>query len=141
MLILRILMVLALSLAILASCSNKEKDNPVATGPPPDTPSFSTDIQPLLASRCAKPACHGNSTTPTGGLFMGNPPTHASILAASGDHGMAVIVNAGASSNLYIKTTPNPTFGARMPFDGPPYLTTDEQENIKLWIDLGALDN
>ena len=144
MLLLRLLTLALMVLAVVLSCSDDGDDNDNVSGPvtpPADTPSFSTEVQPLLAGRCAIPACHGNAGSPTGGMFLGNPPTRATVEGASGNSGAAVVVGNGGASNLYRKTTASPPFGARMPANGPPFLTTEEQDRIKRWIDGGAPDN
>ena len=45
-------------------------------------------------------------------------------------------------SYLILKLRGDPTIaGARMPFDGPPYLTSEQIEGIAAWIRAGAPNN
>ncbi|RME20983.1 MAG: hypothetical protein D6800_12600, partial [Candidatus Zixiibacteriota bacterium] len=102
------------------------------------TVSFATDIQPILQSRCAVSFCHGSGFT-SGGMTMGGA-TYNEIISASGFHGPIVVGGDASQSNLYLKTTSTPPFGARMPFGGP-FLTTEQQNLIRDWINEGAQDN
>jgi len=102
------------------------------------TVSFAADIQPILQSRCAVSFCHGNGFT-SGGMTMGTA-TYNDIIAASGFHGPIVVSGDATQSNMYLKTTPTPPFGSRMPFGGP-FLTTEQQDLIRDWINDGAQDN
>lgn len=98
--------------------------------------SFSGTIQPILQTNCN--ACHGGGNV-NGGFNMG-AITASSVRTASGDHGSVVVVGLGNQSNIYLKTTTTPPFGDRMPRFGP-YLTVDQQNAIRNWINQGAQDN
>jgi len=126
---------------LLTACSSD--NNPSSSNGssvPADTALFASDVQPILASRCATTACHGNQANPTGGLFLGNPPDYTTVRNASGNNGQIIMPGDGPNSNLYTKTTATPIFGSQMPLTGAK-LTTAQQENINVWINLGALDN
>jgi len=100
--------------------------------------SFANDVRPLLVNNCAIANCHGNGFS-QGGMTMGNA-TYNEIMAASGTHGVIVVSGSSATSNMYLKTTDTPPFGARMPANGN-YLSTTDQNKIKDWIDQGANNN
>lgn len=106
----------------------------------PQSTSFSQSIQPLISSRCAVFACHGGGSS-EGGLSFG-AATYDSIRFAAGTHGPVIDTSVSASNNtLYRVTTQSPPSGIqRMPYGGP-FLSTQEQELIKDWIDEGALNN
>ena len=104
-----------------------------------DTVSFASDVRPILVASCAISACHGSAPIQSG-LNMGTA-TWTQIRAASGNVGGLVVVAGNASSsNLYLKTTTNPPFNARMPLTGG-FLSTTQQNLIRDWINQGALDN
>ncbi len=104
-----------------------------------DTLSFASDVRPILVASCAIAACHGSAPIQSG-LNMGTA-TWTQIRAASGNVGGLVVVAGNASSsNLYLKTTTNPPFNARMPLTGG-FLSTTQQNLIRDWINQGALNN
>lgn len=101
---------------------------------------FSTDINPLIQTRCAAPGCHGSST---GGFTLSNNNAAAnynSIVNGSADHGRVVVKRDAEASNMYLKLLDPPPFLERMPRFGP-YLSPDDIEMIKDWIDQDAQDN
>jgi mono/diheme cytochrome c family protein len=92
------------------------------------TVSFSTDILPLLESRCVN--CHGGDRTQEG-LDL---KTHASIMAGS-ENGPVVTPGDAANSNMAELVSTG-----KMPKRGPK-LTPDQVQLIVEWINQGALDN
>lgn len=104
-----------------------------------DTVSFASDVRPILLVSCAISGCHGSAPIQSG-LNMGTA-TWTQIRAASGNvGGLVVIAGNASSSNLYLKTTINPPFLARMPLTGG-FLSTTQQNLIRDWINQGALNN
>jgi len=103
--------------------------------------SFANDLQPILKTRCAKLGiCHG--ATPGGGqLYIGTAATYSLVRNASGQNGPIVVADSSARSSLYTVLTNFPFPSTQMPQDGPPYLTTNQQQLFRDWIDQGALDN
>ncbi len=103
--------------------------------------SFSSEVRPILATSCAKTFCHGGGSAQAG-LAMGNA-TYSEIISATGVNSDGLVVRPGdsAASTLYRKTTDPPVFPSRMPSNGPPYLTVEQQQKIGSWIDEGAQDN
>lgn len=106
---------------------------PITIGGAGGQVSYSLQINPLLASNCA---CHRNGAVQNGL----NLDTYANLMAG-GNSGAEVIPGNGAASLIYEKVSmDDPPVGARMPLGGP-YLSPDEQQMIKDWIDQGALNN
>ncbi len=100
--------------------------------------SFDSEVKPIIQSRCAITACHGSGFS-QGGMTLGSG-SYNSVVNASGDNGMIVVSGNANASNLYLKVTSTPPFGARMPFGGAA-LSTAEQNIIRDWINEGAQDN
>ncbi len=102
--------------------------------------SFATAIQPILLDRCAIPNCHGSGTIQSG-LNMGTA-SYATVTSIAGFSGTQFINPGNANaSTFYLKTKNPPAFGARMPKNGPPYLTDTQIQNIQTWINDGAPNN
>ena len=104
-----------------------------------DGVSYVSTVKPILATNCAVATCHGSGSS-SGGYTMGTA-AWATVRNAVGTNGAIVVPQDAGSSSLYFKTTLTPTFGARMPFNGPPYLTTEQQNAIRDWINEDAQDN
>lgn len=108
---------------------------------------FSTDIRGIVIASCASVGCHGGGSS-QGGLALGSV-TYNEVISATGTNtellfpatNGLVVVPYDTTSTLYTKTTANPPFGNRMPSDGPPFLTTNQQVRIREWIREGALNN
>jgi hypothetical protein len=94
--------------------------------------SFATQIKPLLDANCL--SCHG-LIAPSSNFSV---ISHQSVLN-SGDRRPNVIPYNGAQSLLYRATTVGSPID-RMP-QGGPYLSAQQQQLIKDWIDQGATDN
>ena len=92
------------------------------------TPSYATDIAPLLAKNCV--GCHSQQTK-MGGLVL---ETYDN-LRKGGAHGHAVISGNPSESRLYQMIAGD--IEPRMPFSADP-LKRSEIELIKRWIDAGA---
>ena len=104
-----------------------------------DSVSFDLDIFPLIASHnCLNSGCHGTGSS-SGGMTLGSG-TYTNIINASGDHGPIIVPGNANSSNMYLKLSPTPPFGSRMPLTGSPFTST-QLDLLKRWIDQGALDN
>lgn len=94
--------------------------------------SFATQIKPLLDANCL--VCHGLIAPSSNYSVI----SHQSV-TTSGDRGPNVIPYNGAQSLLYRATTASSPID-RMP-QGGPYLSAQQQQLIKDWIDQGAADN
>jgi hypothetical protein len=124
---------------IAGSCDDADSDPLVVV-------SFAHDIRPLMdrESMAAGCGCHTPTNgTPSGislgGLDLGS---YESLRVGGFNSGAEVVVPGEPCSSLLVdKLSPTPSWGARMPYDGPPYLTEEEQQLVKDWIAEGANDN
>lgn len=108
--------------------------------------SFARDLRPLLDRPRGEAGC--SCHTPTngtpsgialGGLDLGS--YHAMRQGGVNTGGAIVVPGDPCASELVIKLSDTPAFGARMPLDGPPYLGPEELQLIHDWIAEGAEDN
>ena len=99
--------------------------------------SFSGDVRPLMLRAPGGCGCHLQRVT--SGLDLSS---YASMRRGGINSGTNIII-AGkpCESILAQKISRTPPFGSRMPFNGPPYLSADEQQLVRDWIVEGALDN
>lgn len=96
--------------------------------------SYSKDIQPILNQYCV--SCHGTQA----GVALDDYP---SLMVSVGNkwNNQIVVPGSATASGLYDVLTSNPQKQIpQMPIGGP-YLTGDEIEAIKAWINEGANDN
>ena len=101
---------------------------PLAGGPGAATPTFDSDIRPLLESKCL--ACHGKDS-PQANLDL---RTKASILHG-GKSGPAIVIGSSVRSLLLDKVVSKtmPPTEAK--------LSSEEIETLRVWIDQGAPEN
>lgn len=131
-------------LLLLAGCGTVKSPTeppPVGEGP---AFTFSQIQQEIFTPNCAKSGCHNAATAMEGlvletgrsyDLLVGRPASQRSTLAR-------VQPGDPERSYLILKLRGDPTIaGARMPFDGPPYLTSEQIEGIAAWIRAGAPNN
>jgi len=99
--------------------------------------SFSAHVRPLFSRSPGGCTCHASSTT--SGLTVGS----YEALRRGGQNSGTNIIIAGkpCDSILVQKLGPAPPFGARMPYNGPPYFTAAELTIVKDWIAEGARNN
>ncbi len=147
----------AVALAMLTGCAALEDLEP-DVGPPlagscqgddsdPDVDvSFALDIRPLLdrprgeaGCSCHTPTNGSPSGIALGGLDLGSVES----LRRGGFHSATDIVVPGdpCASVLMDKIRGTPSFGSRMPLDGPPFLGPEEIQLIHDWIAEGAEDD
>lgn len=118
-----------------------------ATGPklarcvdsdPSTNVSFSLQIRPLTSrSPGGCTSCHGASAT--SGFNIGS---YDSLRRGGLNSGTRIIVPGDpCASILPQKLGVAPPFGARMPYNGPPYFTADELGLVRDWIAEGAQNN
>jgi hypothetical protein len=100
--------------------------------------SFASDVAPILAARCK--ACHfPDGVAPIGLQVTGlDLSTYATVIAGA-TAGPVVVAGQPCSSVLFLKVSPGPPFGGRMPLNGPPFLTDAQIQVIHDWIAEGAL--
>ena len=102
-------------------------DNPTVSGRA--SPSFETDISPILTQRCALAGCHVADGPEDVDLR-----TYAT-LQKGGEHGAIVIAGNAKESELVEEIVEG-----KMPPDGPP-LEASEIQRIIDWINNGAQEN
>jgi hypothetical protein len=108
--------------------------------------SLADDVQPLFDSYCT--GCHGSVAPPLDlDLTPGN--TYSNIVEITANQTSSELVAPGEPAVSYLlgkirgQHTGFPFLGSgdRMPKDGPPYLTIEEEFIVEDWIIQGALDN
>lgn len=99
--------------------------------------SFSHDIRPVLAKSPGGCSCHSSNTT--SGFNLGS---YESLRRGGMNSGTRIIVpGKPCESILFQKLGLAPPFGARMPYNGPPYFSAAELMLVRDWIAEGALNN
>ena len=105
----------------------------------PATPvSFALQIRPLTTrSPGGCTGCHGTSTT--SGFNLGS---YENLRRGGQNSGTRIIVPGKPCESVIVqKLGLAPPFGARMPYNGPPYFNAAELTLVRDWIAEGALDN
>jgi hypothetical protein len=117
--------------AVAPLCGASDSDPGQAT-------SFANDVAPILAAHCK--TCHfPDGVAPIGLQVTGlDLSTYATVIAGA-TAGPVVVAGQPCSSVLFLKVSPGPPFGGRMPLNGPPFLTDAEIRLIHDWIAEGAL--
>lgn len=120
-------------------CVNQDSD-------PDQEVSFARHVLPLLKGQAGPVgcACHQPSDPNPIGLEQTglDLSTYDSLRAGGINTGAQIVVEAQpCDSFIWQKISPGPPFGARMPFNGPPFLSDDERRLIADWIAEGARDN
>lgn len=99
---------------------------------------FAENVQPIFSASCALGGCHVPGSLAPMSLRSGESVgSLVNQTAALG--GVRVIPGDSANSILYKKIS-GTTAGAQMPVNSPP-LAANEQNLIKVWIDMGAKNN
>lgn len=151
------LVALLSALSLVTSCS---EFSPVETPPnlnarcreedsDPSTPvSFRRDILEgiFLVDRARAPgcSCHNPADPMPLGFQMTGLDLSSRAAALRGGSGTAssiIVPGRPCASVLFLKVTSTPPLGARMPRNGPPYLSDAQIRLIHDWIAEGALDN
>lgn len=129
----KIVIFLVLAVGLMFGCGSAIKDlglvfdNPTTAGRP--SPSFSTDIAPILIERCAIAECHV-----VDGPHDIDLRTY-DVLMKGGDEGAIVIVNDARESEIVEEIAEG-----KMPPEGPP-LDAAQIQLIIDWINEGAKNN
>lgn len=102
---------------------------------------FDTDIRGGVFRRGNCNDCHTSNGLGVrqSGLDLGSYTTLRTGGGRSGAN--IVIVGDPCASILVQKIEDGPPFGRRMPYDGPPYLSTADIQLVRDWISEGAQDN
>ncbi len=108
--------------------------------------SFRADILPLFKGDTPAPGCgcHIPPDAPTVGVDESglDLSTYAGLLAGGVNSGSSIVIpKQPCQSVLWQKIAPGPPFGARMPFNGPPFLDAEARQKVADWIAEGARDN
>lgn len=100
--------------------------------------SFSTQIRPLTQrSPGGCMSCHGASQT--SGFTLGS---YEGLRRGGINTGTRIIVPGNPCDSLIVqKLGLAPPFGARMPYNGPPYFSAAELQLVRDWIAEGARNN
>ncbi len=122
-----------------ARCFNEDSDPSVDV-------SFGQDILPLLRGETPEVGCSchmPDEPDPIGFQVSGlDLSSFASLRAGGAVSGADIVVpEQPCASILWQKTGSSPPFGARMPFDGPPFLTDSARRLLADWIAEGAQDD
>lgn len=106
------------------------------TGPVEDV-SYSNNIQVIFNESCGGAGCHVGATQ--SGV---NLTSYDQVMNSVGQQYGRTIVEPGSpdESPLVDKIEPNPEHGQRMPFGGSS-LSNHQIEEIRVWIEEGAMDN
>jgi len=94
---------------------------------------YAEHIQPIFSSNCI--ACHGGTSGVTLSSYQ------ATMNSVGHQYNMNIVVpeNPGGSPIVDKISSDNPQHGVRMP-EGGPYLSDDEIDAIRQWIEEGALE-
>ena len=119
--------------AVAAACVDADSDTGQAV-------SYGQNIQPIFNDRCR--FCHfPDGVAPIGLQVTGlNLSSYRTVLAGA-TAGPVIQASRPCSSILFLKVSPGPPFGGRMPLNGPPFLTDGQIQLIHDWIAEGALAN
>ena len=122
----------------MGSAAEGPKPARCADSDPTTNVSFSLQIRPLTArSPGGCLSCHG--TNSTSGFNLGS---YDSLRRGGDNSGTRIIVPGDpCASILPQKLGVAPPYGARMPYNGPPYFTAAELTLVRDWIAEGAQDN
>lgn len=95
---------------------------------------YAEQIQPIFSSNCV--ACHGGTSGVTLSSYQ------ATMNSVGHQYGMNVVIpeNPDGSPIVDKISSDNPQHGVRMP-EGGPYLSVDEIDAIRQWIEEGALES
>lgn len=105
----------------------------------PATPvSFTQHVRPLLGrSPGGCTGCHGTSATSGFNVTSYHALLRGGVISSDA----IVIPGAPCDSVLYQKLGPAPPFGARMPYNGPPFYSAADLVVFRDWIAEGAHNN
>lgn len=99
--------------------------------------SFARDIRPLTQKSPGGCNCHNTNTT--SGFNLG---TYEALRRGGTNSGTRIIVPGKPCDSILVqKLGLAPPYGARMPYNGPPYFSAAELTLVRDWIAEGALDN
>ena len=105
--------------------------------------SFGAEIQPLFDRSSMEGGCGCHNPGGVGVSLSGFDMSSLTSIRRGGATSGNKIVVAGdpCGSTLLQKLGSSPAIGARMPLNGPPFFTAEEQMLVHDWIAEGAKDN
>jgi hypothetical protein len=145
----RYLRCLVLSLAAVSVWACDESLSTLA-GPSPNLePTFSSIQREIFestdaAGRTSCVTCHTNvGRNPAGGMNLLHDVAYDQLAVSSTQKPGTLRVVAGNPDGSYLinKLEGTSSTGRRMPFNGPPYLTSGQVTIIRRWIEIGAPRN
>lgn len=126
-----------------AGCSDFQSPGDPTSGLPDlpiANPSFALDIAPVLEARCALGGCH-TAASQQGQLVLEPDAAYDEIVNVTSVSGQGMLLVApGDSAGSWLVRMISPDATLRMPLASRP-LTTNQIENIRRWIELGAERN
>ena len=106
---------------------------------------FSQIQSGIFTPICAKAGCHAGSTGGQEGLILDAGVSYGLLVGhRASENSTLNRVEPGSPERSYLilKLRGDPSIsGARMPQDGPPYLSSEQIEGIAAWIRAGAPNN
>jgi hypothetical protein len=131
----------ALAAALCAAACGTVKSPTEPPAPGPGTAfTFSRIQAEIFNQRCAKAGCH-DAATAQNGLVLEPGRSYALLVNhPSLGHALPRVTPGDPERSYLLKKVRGDAdiSGARMPFDGPPYLTPEQIEGIAGWIREGA---
>ena len=101
--------------------------------------SYATDIYAGIFDAEEGPSCSCHRRGAPGGFNLGS---YINLRSGGNNSGSRIIVPGKPCDSLLVqKLGFAPPFGARMPYNGPPYLDAVDVRTIMDWIAEGAKDN
>lgn len=68
--------------------------------------------------------------------------SYTTLRTGGGRSGASIVIDRDPCASILVqKIEPGPPFGRRMPYNGPPYLSTTDIQLVRDWISEGARDN
>jgi uncharacterized protein YjdB len=103
--------------------------------------SFSTQVQPIFTTSCARAGCH-TTPSPQENMNLSAGNAYAAIVNVPSNQVALMRVLPGDPDNSYLVQKIQGGAGiTRMPADGPPFLTAGQIQLIRDWIAAGAQNN
>ena len=127
--------------AFLYTCKSPNQPDPDPGETAKENPSFATDIQAIFNSNCVGGGCH--NATASAGLILSQGQAYNNLVnvdSTSEPNFKRVLPNDAQNSYIVMKLENRQTVGGRMPLNRSP-LTTVQIQNIKNWINKGAIQN
>ena len=103
--------------------------------------SFAVDIEGGVFRRGDCDGCHTSDGLGVrqSGLDL---RSYTTLRTGGGRSGAAIVIARDPCASILVqKIEPGPPFGRRMPYNGPPYLSTSDIQLVRDWISEGARDN